>query len=149
MPFNVAPTAIRESLRIGFMRDVIYMYFLKVFNWFPCHCQKFTQKTQLSPASPTTFCLQVKCDGIFALLQFRFLAVISQQIVAHGVVPYTKFYISHSIGIEVRVKRNVHRIWIAMKKALEKRSPAHIAWILMLPRGQRFHITNFFVAITV
>ena len=37
----------------------------------------------------------------------------------HGstaVVPCTKFGINHGIKVEVRVKRNFHRIWIAMEK---------------------------------
>ena len=38
-----------------------------------------------------------------------------------AVVPCTKFCSDHWIRIDVRVKRNFHRIWIAMKKPLVKR----------------------------
>ena len=64
-------------------------------------------------------------------------------------MPYTIFYSGHCIRIEVKVKQNVHRIWIAMEKPLKKRCLAHIEWIQMLPNGHRFHIYNIFVAITV
>ena len=39
-------------------------------------------------------------------------------------VPCTKFCSDHYIRTEVRVKRNFHRIWIAMEKPLVKRDPA-------------------------
>ena len=39
------------------------------------------------------------------------------------VVPCTKFCSDHCIGIEVRVKRNLHRIWIAMEEPLVMRVP--------------------------
>ena len=54
------------------------------------------------------------------------LAIRSQQFFAHAttaVVPYTKFCSDHGNGVEVRVKRNFHRIWIAMEKPLVKRGP--------------------------
>ena len=38
-----------------------------------------------------------------------------------AVVPCTKFCSYHCIWIEMRVKRNLHRIWIAMEKTLVKR----------------------------
>ena len=37
-----------------------------------------------------------------------------------AVVPCTKWCSDHCIRIEVRVKQNFHRIWIAMEKPLEK-----------------------------
>ena len=40
-----------------------------------------------------------------------------------AVVPCTKFCSDHCIGIEMRAKRNFHRIWIAMEKPLVKRGP--------------------------
>ena len=40
-----------------------------------------------------------------------------------AVVPCTKFCSNHCIRIEMRVKRNFHRIWIAMEKTLVKRGP--------------------------
>ena len=40
-----------------------------------------------------------------------------------AVVPCTKFCSDHCIRIEMRVKRNFHRIWIAMEKPLMKRGP--------------------------
>ena len=40
-----------------------------------------------------------------------------------AVVPCTKFCSDHCIRIEMRVKRNFHRIWIAMEKPLGKRGP--------------------------
>ena len=40
-----------------------------------------------------------------------------------AVVPCAKFCSDHCIRIEVRVKRNFHRIWIAMEKPLVKRGP--------------------------
>ena len=39
-----------------------------------------------------------------------------------AVVPCTKFCSDHYIRIEVRVKRNFHRIWIAIEKPLVKRA---------------------------
>ena len=45
-----------------------------------------------------------------------------------AVVPCTKFCSDHCIRIEVRVKRNFHRIWIAMEKPSVKRAPA---WLRM------------------
>ena len=42
-----------------------------------------------------------------------------------AVVPCTKFCSDHCIGIEMRPKRNFHRIWIAMEKPLVKRGPVH------------------------
>ena len=43
-----------------------------------------------------------------------------------AVVPCTKFCSNHCIRIEVRVKRNFHRIWIAMEKPLVKRGPGPV-----------------------
>ena len=40
-----------------------------------------------------------------------------------AVVPCAKFCSDHCIRIEVRVKWNFHRIWIAMEKPLVKRAP--------------------------
>ena len=40
-----------------------------------------------------------------------------------AVVPCTKFCSDHYIRIKVSVKRNFHRIWIAMEKPLMKRAP--------------------------
>ena len=40
-----------------------------------------------------------------------------------AVVPCTNFCSDHLIRIEVRVKQNFHRIWIAMEKPLVKRGP--------------------------
>ena len=40
-----------------------------------------------------------------------------------AVMPCDKFCSNHCIRIEVRVKRNFHRIWIAMEKPLVKRAP--------------------------
>ena len=40
-----------------------------------------------------------------------------------AVVPCTKFCSDHCIEIEMRVKPNFHRIWIAMEKPLVKRGP--------------------------
>ena len=53
------------------------------------------------------------------------LAIRSQQIFAHATTaqPCTKFCSDHCISIEMRVKRNFHRIWIAMEKPLVKRGP--------------------------
>ena len=50
-----------------------------------------------------------------------------------AVVPCTKFCSDHPIRVEVRVKQNFHRIWIAMEKPLVKRGPG-----LSL---QNYHIT--------
>ena len=44
-----------------------------------------------------------------------------------AVVPCTKFCSDHCIRIEVRVKRNFHRIWIAMEKPLLERAPGMMA----------------------
>ena len=41
-----------------------------------------------------------------------------------AVVPCTKFCSNHCIRIEVRVKRNFHRVWIAIENPLVKRGPA-------------------------
>ena len=43
-----------------------------------------------------------------------------------AVVPCTKFCSDHCITIEVSVKRNYHRIWIAMEKPLVKRGPGRV-----------------------
>ena len=40
-----------------------------------------------------------------------------------AVVPCAKFCSDHSIRLEMRVKRNFHRIWNAMEKPLVKRGP--------------------------
>ena len=40
-----------------------------------------------------------------------------------AVVPCTKFCSDHCIRIELRVKRNFHRIWIVMEEPLVKRGP--------------------------
>ena len=42
-----------------------------------------------------------------------------------AVVPCTAFCSDHCIRIEMRVKRNFHRIWIAMEKPLVKRDPGY------------------------
>ena len=52
-----------------------------------------------------------------------------------AVVPCTKFCSYHCIKIEMRVKRNFHRIWIAMEKPLVKRGPGYASqhcWCLCL-----------------
>ena len=43
-----------------------------------------------------------------------------------AVVPRTKFCSDHCIRIEVRVKRNIRRIWFAMEKPLVKRPLAGV-----------------------
>ena len=57
-----------------------------------------------------------------------------------AVVQCTKFCSKHYIRIEVRVKWNFHRIWIAMEKPLVKRGPVqrHTAPTI----GIKFHITG-------
>ena len=60
------------------------------------------------------------------------LAIRSQQIFAHATTAQLschvqKFCSDHCIRIEVRVKRNFHRIWIAMEKPLVKRPGSHNA----------------------
>ena len=50
------------------------------------------------------------------------LAIRSRQIFAHATT-CTKFCSDHSIRLEMRVKRNFHRIWNAMEKPLVKRGP--------------------------
>ena len=72
--------------------------------------------------------IQIRCKLRLAVIPL--LAIRSQQIFAHAtshdstaVVPCTKFYSDHCIRIELRVKRNFHRIWIAMEKPLVKRGP--------------------------
>ena len=42
-----------------------------------------------------------------------------------AVVPCTTFCSDHCIRIEMRVKRNFHRIWIVMEKPLVKRGPGY------------------------
>ena len=49
-----------------------------------------------------------------------------------AVVPYAKFCGDHCIRIEMRVKQNFHRIWIAMKKPLVKRAPGTLSFAPML-----------------
>ena len=46
-----------------------------------------------------------------------------------AVVPCTKFCSDHCIRIEVSMKRNFHRIWIAMEKPLVKRAPVYSVFI--------------------
>ena len=43
-----------------------------------------------------------------------------------AVVPCTKFCSDHCIRIEMKVKRNFHRIWIAMERPLVKRGPKNV-----------------------
>ena len=43
-----------------------------------------------------------------------------------AVVPCTEFCSDRGNGVEVRVKRNFHRIWIAMEKPLVKRGPVSV-----------------------
>ena len=45
-----------------------------------------------------------------------------------AVVPCTKFCSDHYIRIKMRVKRNFHRIWIAMEKLLVKRGHVRCFW---------------------
>ena len=79
----------------------------------PFHKRVFARHTNLMEISPycnsivghqiaTTFCTYH--DGTY-------------------VVPCTNFCSDHCFKIEVRVKRNFHRIWIAMEKPLVKRGP--------------------------
>ena len=50
-----------------------------------------------------------------------------------AVVPCTKFCGDYCIRSEMRVKRNFHRIWIAMEKPLVKRGPAsHLLCVVMM-----------------
>ena len=51
-----------------------------------------------------------------------------------AVVPCTKFCSDHCIGIEMRAKRNFHRIWIAMEKPLVKRGP--VQWRYSVASGR-------------
>ena len=55
------------------------------------------------------------------------------------VVPYAKFCSDHCIRIEIRVKRNSHRIWIAMEKPLVKRGPGLLSSILP---GRHAHLVG-------
>ena len=43
-----------------------------------------------------------------------------------AVVSCAKFYSDHCIRIEVKVKRNFHRIWIALEKSLVRRDLAYL-----------------------
>ena len=56
-----------------------------------------------------------------------------------AVVPCTKFCSDHSIRLEMRVKRNFHRIWNAMEKPLVKRGPD--TWVWTSTFGQ--HIVTY------
>ena len=47
-----------------------------------------------------------------------------------AVVPCTKFCSDYGIRVEVRVKRNFHRIWITMEKPFVKRGPG--SWNLQV-----------------
>ena len=55
-----------------------------------------------------------------------------------AVVPCTKFCSNHCIRIEVRVKRNFHRIWIAMENLLVKRAPGRDVMVLVIKLLVRF-----------
>ena len=72
---------------------------------------------------------QFKYDGNFALPWLRcWPSDRNKFCTCHdstAVVPCTKFCSDHGIRVEVRVKRNFHRIWIAMEKPLVKRGPGH------------------------
>ena len=50
------------------------------------------------------------------------LTIRSQQIFVHATT--AQICSDHGISVEVRVKQNFHRIWIAMEKPLVKRGPA-------------------------
>ena len=56
-----------------------------------------------------------------------------------AVVPCTKFCSDHCIRIELRVKRNFHRIWIAIEKPLVKRGPDN-QWAMHYPCSLVFEI---------
>ena len=61
-----------------------------------------------------------------------------------AVVPCTIFCSDHCIRIEMRVKRNFHRIWIAMEKPLVKRGPAwwllHVSYMQYESRRSHKHM---------
>ena len=68
------------------------------------------------------------------------------------IVPCTTFCSNHFVRIEVRVKRNFHRIWIATEKTLVKRGPGHtcgtsypksnIEFIMTSANGNIFRVTG-------
>ena len=60
-----------------------------------------------------------------------------------AVVPCTKFGSDHCIRIEVRVKRNLHRIWIAMENPLVKRDPAPTLFINKYNEKTQWFIDTF------
>ena len=60
-----------------------------------------------------------------------------------NVVPSTNFRSDHGIRVEVRVKRNFHRIWIAMEKPLVKRGPGpfvHLVPVCRMSTMRRFDV---------
>ena len=81
----------------------------------------------LGPVSLTFFCPQFKFDETSSCCN----SVAGHQIATNfctchdstAVVPCTKVCSDLCIRIEVRVKRNFHRIWITMEKPLVKRAP--------------------------
>ena len=58
-----------------------------------------------------------------------------------AVVPCTKFCSDHCIRIEMRVKRNFHRIWIAMEKPLLKRL------VILCKEGRRWKIKSNMISL--
>ena len=56
-------------------------------------------------------------------------------------VPCTKFCSDRCIIIELRVKRNFQRIWIAVENPLVKRAPQLTVFILKIARISRHHKT--------
>ena len=93
-------------------------------NCFHMTRQRYHEET---PVSLTNFCSQSKFDG--NLLCYNSVAghkIAMNFCTRHdstAVLPFTEFYSHYCIRIEVKVKRNVHRIWIAMEKPSVKRGP--------------------------
>ena len=72
------------------------------------------------------FCTQFKFDGKFCSNSFSDHQIGTNFCTCHdstAVVPSAKTCCDHCIRIEVRVKRNFHRIWIGMVNPLVKRGP--------------------------
>ena len=65
------------------------------------------------------------------------LAIRLQQIFAHATTAqlscHVQNFVAITIRIKLRVKRNIHRIWIAMEKLLVKRARTHVLPYMVAP----------------
>ena len=116
----------RDMLVNVFIWNNFYIYF--------CACQWVNNGQR--PVSLRIFCPQFKFDGNFALLLFR-CQPSDRNKFWHMHVTCTKFCSDHWIRIEVRVKRDFHRIWVARKNRLWNEAQDLVLTSLWLTRRSK------------